>query len=364
MKPGLATSRRFERNAMSAAKRGVTPRRGVLQALTSHALAWLAFAPPLNSPSGLRSRWMWQRNQTHRSRRRCPRHVPAGPAGERATIDSLRLRQIPPRQSRRQCLSKTPAAAAKFAAGIPRADARVRIGMAKDEGNGGSGGQNLVRFRPDLSGEMSLQWLPAITGRGAVAQHPVPFGSGAVLSPLHAANQSFSAGAARIWPPLRRNHSLPSGRMNPLVTARGDNRRHEKILSRKQGAREPRPAVSIPLVKSSSGLRRARRRRRGGLRAAGLRTTFLALTFLAGAFLTIFFAAVFLTDPFLAAAFFIGLFLAIALRAVFLTAPFFTVDFFATTLLRRGFPCWLFGGCLHHVQSSSAVFSRLIRNAD
>jgi hypothetical protein len=75
----------------------------------------------------------------------------------------------------------------------------------------------------------------------------------------------------------------------------------------------------------------------GGLRAAGLRTTFLALTFLAGAFLTIFFAAVFLTDPFLAAAFFIGLFLAIALRAVFLTAPFFAVAFFAALFFAAAF---------------------------
>jgi hypothetical protein len=33
--------------------------------------------------------------------------------------------------------------------------------MAKDEGNGGGGGQNLARVRPDLSGEMSLQLLPA-----------------------------------------------------------------------------------------------------------------------------------------------------------------------------------------------------------
>jgi hypothetical protein len=136
--------------------------------------------------------------------------------------------------------------------------------MARDEGNGGSGGQNLVRFRPGMLGEMSLQLLPAITDGPPLRRgHPMPllrrrFVSTTCCGPI------FSAGTARIWPPLPRNRSLPSGRMKPLETARGDDRRHEKIVSRKQGAREPQPAVSVPLVKSLNGLRSARRRRRGG----------------------------------------------------------------------------------------------------
>ncbi len=76
---------------------------------------------------------------------------------------------------------------------------------------------------------------------------------------------SESTATARIWPPLPRNHSLSSGQMRPVETARGDSRRHEKIASRKKDARRPQPAVSIPhLVMPSNGLRSARRRRRGG----------------------------------------------------------------------------------------------------
>src|SRR5205807_9962233 len=94
MKPGLAPRRRrFERNAMSAAKHVVTTRRGALLAL-AHALAWLvltaaqlalqpAFAldaaanprPPFTAP--------------------LPPPRPAGPAGGRATIDFPSAPAIP-----------------------------------------------------------------------------------------------------------------------------------------------------------------------------------------------------------------------------------------------------------------------------
>jgi hypothetical protein len=182
--------------------------------------------------------------------------------------------------------------------------------MAKDEGNGGSSGQNLARFRPDLSGEMSLQWLPADdNGRSrVVARTQGAFCSREVLSPLHLLwQQERTTGDAR-----------KSSRANKAPESRG---RPSPFLFWSRHAVSGGPG-------GGGG---------GGLRAAGLRTTFLALTFLAGAFLMIFFAAVFLTDPFLAAAFFIGLFLAIALRAVFLTAPFFAVAFFATLFFAAAF---------------------------
>ncbi len=138
--------------------------------------------------------------------------------------------------------------------------------MAKDEGNGGSGGQNLVRFRPDLSDAMSLPLRPADdNGRGCRGGEDtrclfLPRGvvSATCREPI------FAASAAKIWPPLAVKPFVP---IRPDETSCGSKRGQPATRENpraQQGAREPRPAVSIPLVKPSSGLRRARRRRRRG----------------------------------------------------------------------------------------------------
>src|ERR1700730_1870349 len=210
MKPALAPRRhRFERNAMSAAKRMVTTRRGALLALT-HALAWLilaaahlalgpAFAldaltkptPPFTAP--------------------LPPARPEGPVGGRATIDLPSTPPISgPGNRGGKASAGAPGAAAKFAAGMPRADAHMRTGMAKDEGNGGSGEQNLARFRPDLPGEMSCQLLPAHDiGRGAMAAWTRCFLLPCGLAAAPCSEPIFFAGAARIWPPLRKPFGHP-----------------------------------------------------------------------------------------------------------------------------------------------------------
>src|SRR3984893_10798255 len=152
--------------------------------------------------------------------------------------------------------------------------------------------------------------------------------------------------------------------MKPLATARGDNRRQEKTLSRKQGAREPRPAVSIPLVKSSSGLRRARRRRRGGFAGGRFAHHLLGADLSCRGLPYHLFRRRLLDGSFLGRGLLHRPFLGHCLARGFFDSALFYRGLLRDTLLRRGFPCWLFGGCLHHVQSSSAVFSRLIRNAD
>jgi hypothetical protein len=93
--------------------------------------------------------------------------------------------------------------------------------MAKDEGNGGSGGQILARFRSDLSGEMSLQ-LPSADDNGPGRRDGAAdtFRSRAVLSPLrpraNLLRRCREPLAAKPFAPIRPNE--------PLVTARGDNR--------------------------------------------------------------------------------------------------------------------------------------------
>jgi hypothetical protein len=92
MKPGLAPRRRrFERNAMSAAKRRVTPRRGVLQALT-HVLACLVLAWLALAAAQLALRPAFALDAAEKPNPSftapLPPARPTGPAGARATIDS------------------------------------------------------------------------------------------------------------------------------------------------------------------------------------------------------------------------------------------------------------------------------------
>src|SRR3984893_12447598 len=95
MKPGLAPRRRrFERNAMSAAKRVVTPRRGALLSLT-HALAWLVLA---TAQLALRPAFALDAAAKPNPSFAAP--LPparsAGPAWGRATIDFPSPPAIPP----------------------------------------------------------------------------------------------------------------------------------------------------------------------------------------------------------------------------------------------------------------------------
>ena len=167
-------------------KRVVTPRGGAILALTQ-ALAWLVLA---TAQLALRPAFALDAAEKPNPLFTAPLPParPAGPAGGRATIDFASSASDFRRANRGAEASARPtAAAAKFAAGIPRADARMRVGMAKDEGNGGSSGQNLARFRPDLSGKMSLQLLPADDNeqRHVAARTQGAFSSREVLSPLH-----------------------------------------------------------------------------------------------------------------------------------------------------------------------------------
>jgi hypothetical protein len=87
MKPGLAPRlRRFERIAMSAAKRVVTPRRGALLAFTN-ALAWLVLAA---AQLALRPAFALDAatKPIPSFTAPLPPARPAGPDGGRATIDS------------------------------------------------------------------------------------------------------------------------------------------------------------------------------------------------------------------------------------------------------------------------------------
>ena len=329
---------------MSAAKRLVTPRKGALLALT-HAVAWLVLAAA-NSPSGRRSRWMRQKNQTHRSRRRCPRHVQLRPGGTRQ-LTCLRLQQFPLRQSRHRGLSETRSRAAEFAAGLPRPDARVRTGMAKDEGNGRSGGQNLVRFRPDLSGEMSLV-------------HP----RGPLSLTLHAASQSspraprgFGPLAVKPFATMRPNETScdskrgqPATRENPLAQTRRPRAAAGRLHSSCEVVKRSPEGPAAAAAGGFAGGRFAHHLLGADLPCRGLPDHLFRRRLLGGSLL----GRGLLHRPFLGH----------CLARGFFDSALFYRGLLRGTLLRRGFPCWLFGGCLHHVQSSSAVFSRLIRNAD
>jgi hypothetical protein len=229
MKPGLAPrGRRFERNAMSATRRVVAPRRGGLLALT-HALAGLVLAA---AQLALRPAFAVDTAAKPNPSFAAPLPParPAGPAGGRGSSDFRRANRGANASARH------PAAAAKFAAGIPRADARVRTGMAKDEGNRGGGGQNLARFRPDLSGEMSLQLLPADDNeRGAVAaREPKPFAPARFClryvpraNVLHGRREDLATLAVKPFAPIRPNETScdskrgrPATRENPLAQTR------------------------------------------------------------------------------------------------------------------------------------------------
>jgi hypothetical protein len=93
MKPGLALRRRrFERNAMSAAKHVVTPRKGALLAMT-HALAWLVLAA---AHLALRPAFALDAPEKPNLSVTVPLPParPAVPAGGRGTIDSPRAPAI------------------------------------------------------------------------------------------------------------------------------------------------------------------------------------------------------------------------------------------------------------------------------